>query len=147
GGCDPVALGGVAAQTLRECLTQQTDADKTDGLAICHGSTEWGNAEVTRGRRQAVAQRLGHRDAVFRAVLPRAVALLGRQPRTVAPGQALSVAQGAHRGIDLAFEYRRWAKCLDRQRDDGVPGICSLARFLDEIDDLAAERRLVERAG
>src|SRR5260370_33561062 len=108
-------------------------------------STERRDGKFARGRVKTLAQRLGYGDAVLRAVLPLALALLSGQPDAFDPGQSLGAAHDAHRSIDLALECRRRRESVDRQRNDGVAGIGDLALLLDEIDDLASERRLVER--
>src|SRR2546430_3172215 len=71
------------------------------------------------------------------------MALFSGQPDAVDPGQALGGSHGAHRGVDLALEYRSRRKGFDRQRHDGMTGICGSARLLDEIDDLTPESGLI----
>src|SRR6516165_7077219 len=66
--------------------------------------------------------------------------LPSHQPSGAMP--RLRAAHGADRGIDLALEYRHRRERFDRHRNDGMAGIGGLALLLDEIDDVAPERRL-----
>src|SRR5262249_60617510 len=122
----------IAAITLSRAPERRTSTERRDG-------------KLARSRIEALAQRLGHGDAVLRAILPLAMALFSRQPDAFDPGQSLGTAHRAHRRIDLALEQRRRREGLDRQRNDSVARIRDLALLLDEIDDIAPATRLVER--
>src|SRR5262249_34054705 len=102
------------------------------------------DAEIARGHLETVAQGLGHGDAVLGAILPLEMALLPRQPDALDSRQPLGAPHGADRGVDLALECRRRRERFDRHRNDGMAGIGGLALLLDEIDDVAPERRLIE---
>src|SRR5262249_10446711 len=110
-------------------------------------STKRRDAEIARSHLETVAQGLGHGDAVLGAILPLEMALLPRQPDALDSRQPLGAPHGADRGVDLALECRRRRERFDRHRNDGMAGIGGLALLLDEIDDVAPERRLIERAG
>src|SRR5712691_6441856 len=105
------------------------------------------DAEVARGRVEAVAQRLGHGHAVLAAIKPLAMALLAGKPDALHSRQPLGAAHGANGDIDLALELLRRCEGLDRERDNGMPGICRLARLLDEIDDVSPKRCRIESPG
>src|SRR6266508_4056086 len=115
------------------------------GFRADTNSTERCNGKLARGRIEVVTQRLGHGNAVLRAILPLEMALFSGQPDAVDPGQALGGSHGAHRGVDLALEYRSRRKGFNRQGHDGMTGICGSARLLDEIDDLTPESGLIKR--
>src|SRR5271165_5665711 len=70
--------------------------------------------------------------------------LLAGQPDALDPRQPLGAAHGANCAIDLVFELLCRSEGLERERDNGMPGIGRLARLLDEIDDVAPERRRIE---
>src|SRR5262249_24767248 len=110
-------------------------------------STKWRDAEIARSRLETLAQRLGHGDPVLGAVLPLEMALLPGQPDALDSRPPLRGTHGADRGVALALECRRRRERLDRHRNDGMAGIGGLALLLDKIDDVAPERRLIERAG
>src|SRR5258706_15075340 len=107
-----------AKQTAQECLAYQ--AEPNHAYRLCHEphsalvvpaiaaftlsqgpvrrtSTERRDGKFARGRVKTLAQRLGYGDAVLRAVLPLAMALLSGQPDAFDPGQSLGAAHDAHR--------------------------------------------------
>src|SRR5258708_38334635 len=75
------------------------------------------------------------------------MALLAGKPDALDPGQPFGRAHGANRYVDLALELLRRCEGFDRERDNGMTGICRLARLLDEIDDVSPERCRIENSG
>src|SRR6516225_6264104 len=76
------------------------------------------DAQLARHGVEAVAQRLGHRNAVLAAILPFQVALLAGKPDALYPRQSLGATHRAHRAVDLPLELRRRHERLDRHRDE-----------------------------
>ena len=70
------------------------------------------DAEIARRGIEAVAQRLGHGNAVRGAILPLVMALLARQPDALDAGQPLGATHRPDRGVDATLELPPPARTL-----------------------------------